>query len=152
MFRGRITMRQVRIALVLGLVVAAMNCAWAGECKKGEHKGDKKEAAVKGTISVAKVAETSYPDLAKIGLDAAVKTALAAEPGKVLKVELEEVNEFLVWEVEMVKDAKTIVTISVDAGDGKVLLKETEDPKDADEDKGDHKGDGKDGDDEENEE
>ena len=143
-------MKPVRIALVLGLVVAAMNCAWTGECKKGKDGGDKKEAAIKGTISVAKVEETAYPDLAKIGLDAAVKTALAAETGKVLKVELEEANDFLVWEVAVVKDAKTIVTVTVDAGDGKVLLKETEDPKDADEDKGDHKGDGNDGDEDDN--
>jgi len=144
-------MKHVRIALVLGLVAAVMNSAWAGECKKGEHKGDKKEAQVKGTISVAKVSETAYPDLAKIGLDAAVKTALAAEPGKVLKVELEEANDFLVWEVTVVKAAKTIVTVTVDAGDGKVLLKETEDPEDADEDKGEHKGDSKDGDEEDDE-
>ncbi len=145
-------MKCVRIALVLGLVAAAMNCAWAGECKKGEGNDDKNEASVKGTISVAKADKTAYPDLARIGLDIAVKNALAEQAGKVLKVELEEVNDYLVWEVEVVKDARTIVTVTVDAGDGKVLLKEAGDPEDADEDKGEHKGDGKDGDEEESEE
>ncbi len=80
-----------------------------------------KNQPINGTIRVERQAEAEYPAMAKIGMEQAMKAALAAVPGKVLKAELDDENGFLVYEIEVVADNKNVMKVKVDAGDGKVL-------------------------------
>jgi uncharacterized membrane protein YkoI len=60
-------------------------------------------------------------EMAKISLDSAVSEALKAVPGKVLKIELENENGYLVYGVEIAKLDHQVADVKVDAGNGKVL-------------------------------
>jgi hypothetical protein len=97
-------------ALVAGLVVAGAGFAGPGQ---SEFRN--------GTIRIEKHAEAEFPSLAKIPMDQAVRMALAAVQGQVLKAELEDENGFLVYGVEVVTADKTVKDVKVDAGSGKVL-------------------------------
>lgn len=77
-----------------------------------------------GTIRLRQYSEADFPSLAKVTPDQAVQSALGAENGKVLKMELENENGFLVYGVEIVTADKSIVDVKVDAGSGKVLAKD----------------------------
>jgi uncharacterized membrane protein YkoI len=79
-----------------------------------------------GSIQIKSNDEAGFAGMAKIPLDSAVKAALAAVPGKILKVELENENGYLVYGVEVVKATRQISDVKVDAGDGKVLKIETD--------------------------
>ncbi len=79
-----------------------------------------------GSIQVRNVDEVGFVDLAKTSLDSAVKAAITAVPGKVLKAELENENGYLVYGVEVAKADRQIADVKIDAGNGKVLKIETE--------------------------
>jgi hypothetical protein len=64
-------------------------------------------------------------DLAKIDQSAAEKAALQAVPGTVESAELEEENGYVVYEVQVAGDDGQDYHVDVDAGNGKVLHKET---------------------------
>jgi uncharacterized membrane protein YkoI len=72
--------------------------------------------------------------LAKISLDSAMNAALKQVPGKVLRIELENENGYLVYGIEIVKTDHQIVDVKVDAGNGKILKTDYDH-----EDKEDHK-------------
>lgn len=74
-----------------------------------------------GSIEVRNGDEAGYTDLAKFSFNSAMKAALDAVPGKVLKGELENENGFLVYDVEVVKSGHQIDEVMIDAGNGKVL-------------------------------
>jgi uncharacterized membrane protein YkoI len=74
-----------------------------------------------GSIQIKSDDEAMYAEMAKISLDSAVSEALKAVPGKVLKVELENENGYLVYGVEIAKADHQISDVKVDAGNGKVL-------------------------------
>ena len=74
-----------------------------------------------GSIRLMQQPESSFPSLAKITPDKAVAQALKTMQGQVLKTELENENDFLVYGVEVVTADKSIVDVKVDAGSGKVL-------------------------------
>jgi hypothetical protein len=74
-----------------------------------------------GSLRVRNVDEGAFADLANIPFESAVKTALTAVPGKVLKAELENENGFLVYGVEIAKADRQIADVKIDAGNGKVL-------------------------------
>jgi uncharacterized membrane protein YkoI len=99
--------------LVVGLAVAGASFAKSDD---SEVRG--------GTISLEKQVEADFPALAKITLDQAVQKALDAVPGRVLKMELQNENGFLIYGIEVVTADKTIVEVKVDAGSGKVLATE----------------------------
>lgn len=61
------------------------------------------------------------PDLAKISFQAALKAALAAVPGRVIKAELEVEDGSLMYSFEIVTAAKIVTEVEIDAGDGTVL-------------------------------
>ena len=84
-------------------------------------KADNREIRF-GTIQVGNHMESEFPDLAKIDPYEAVKTALKKVEGKLLKVELENENGFLVYGVEVVNKEKSIIDVKVDAGSGTVLV------------------------------
>lgn len=104
-------------AAVIGTGVLVSGLAIAG----GSFAKSEQSEVRNGTIRVENQAETDFPAMAKIKMDQAVQTALAAVPGQVLKTELEDENGFLVYGVEVVTADKTIMDVKVDAGSGKVL-------------------------------
>jgi hypothetical protein len=79
-----------------------------------------------GSIQVRNVDEVRFVDLAKTSFDSAVKAAITAVPGKVLKAELENENGYLVYGVEIAKADRQIADVKIDAGNGKVLKIETD--------------------------
>jgi uncharacterized membrane protein YkoI len=76
--------------------------------------------------------------MAKVSLDEAVKAALQSVPGKVLKVELEDEDGYLVYGVEIAKADRQIADVKIDAGNGKLLKidQDRNDGKDRDEAEG----------------
>lgn len=87
----------------------------------------KSEPAIKGTISVGKVAIKDFPRLAKISMANAVAAAKEKVPGKDLSSNLEAEDGFLVFSVEIQKKSSEIVEVVVDAGSGSVLATNKED-------------------------
>jgi len=83
-----------------------------------------------GTISVGQHTESEFPDLATVTLTEAVQSATAHTAGKLLGVELESENGFLIYSVELVTPDNSIMDVKVDAGSGEVLA--------VDRDKADH--------------
>ena len=90
------------------------------------------QSKLTGSIAVKGTDEAGYADMAKVSLDGAVQSAIQAVPGKVLKVELEDEDGYLVYGVEIAKADRQIADVKIDAGNGK-LLKIDKDRKDADE-------------------
>ena len=85
-----------------------------------------KEAGLTGSIQVKSNDEAALAGMAKISLDSALKEALKAAPGTVLKAGLENENGFLVYAVEIANADRQIIGVKVDAGNGKVLKVETD--------------------------
>jgi hypothetical protein len=69
--------------------------------------------------------KAGFAGMAKISLDTAINAAIAAVPGQVVKVELENENGYLVYGVEIAKADHQIADVKIDAGNGKVLKIET---------------------------
>ena len=110
-------------------IVSALCCltamialpAMAGE-KAAETK-----AAPQGSIRpVGKVKPADLPALAKISFESALKAALTAVSGQVIKGELENEDGILMYSFEIVGANKAITEVEVDAGNGKVLATEDE--------------------------
>jgi uncharacterized membrane protein YkoI len=75
----------------------------------------------KGSIQINNKDEAQFAGTAKISMDSAMNEALKQVPGKVLRVELENENGYLVYGVEIAKPDHQIVDVKVDAGNGKIL-------------------------------
>jgi uncharacterized membrane protein YkoI len=78
-------------------------------------------ASQKGSIQINNKDEARVADMAKISLDSAMNEALKQVQGKVLRVELENENGYLVYGVEIAKPDHQMVDVKVDAGNGKIL-------------------------------
>ncbi len=74
-----------------------------------------------GTIKIYKFDERTYPGMAKISFDHAISIAMKECPGKLLELELEALEDYLVYQVEIVTGDYNIMEIFVDAGNGAVL-------------------------------
>jgi uncharacterized membrane protein YkoI len=61
---------------------------------------------------------------AKIGLEGAMKVALASAAGQVIKAELGMKGDKIVWNVEILTTEEAIMTVYVDAVSGSVMLTE----------------------------
>lgn len=109
-----------KIMTVIGSVVLAA-CITIGGVAMSAQK-----ANPIGSIKIKSDDEAGFAGMAKIPFDSAVKAALTAVQGKILRVELENENGYLVYGVEVVKADRQIVDVKVDAGDGKVLKIETD--------------------------
>ena len=118
------SLRSLRSAGLLALAVsaAALTTLSAAEVSKSSIRADDK------------LKETELPALAKISAEDAIKAALAAAPGKVLKVELEAEDGGLVYSVEIVGADKVVTEVEIDAGNGKVLDIDREEAKDHEQD------------------
>jgi len=110
-------------ALLLNIAVAGMSLA------------DSDETEIRnGTIRIEKQSEAQFPSMAKISMEQAVKQALNAVQGQILKTELEDENGFLVYGIEVVTADKAIVHVKVDAGSGKILAMDRDQADDNDHD------------------
>jgi len=116
--------KKLIIAIGSGLLAIGLAVAGAGswESGDGEVRG--------GTIRTENRLEADFPAMAGITPEQAVQKASAVVPGRVLKTGLEDENGFLVYGVEMVTAQKTVVDVKVDAGSGKVLSMELDEPDD----------------------
>jgi len=73
-----------------------------------------------GSIKITNDNEANYANLSKVTLDQAIASALKAQPGKIIKAELENEDGYLVWGVEIASNNQ-INEVKVDAGNAKVL-------------------------------
>ena len=105
--------RLVTSALALAVSFTAFSCA-------ENSKGEKKTPAA-SIRPAGKVAAADLPALAKISFDAALRAALVAVPGNVIKAELEVEDGNLMYSFEIVAANKKVTEVEIDAGDGKVL-------------------------------
>jgi hypothetical protein len=96
----------------------------------GTAFGDEAETEIEnGSILVQQIYD--YPHLAKINMNDAMDIALAKISGDILKAELDKENGFLVYEILVATPERTISEITVDAGNGQILLVEEEDGDDS---------------------
>jgi uncharacterized membrane protein YkoI len=114
-----------KTGIVIGIAVATVLAI-------GGLAVSSQQSKLTGSIAVKGTDEAGYADMAKVSLDGAVQSAIQAVPGKVLKVELEDEDGYLVYGVEIAKADRQIADVKIDAGNGK-LLKIDKDRKDADE-------------------
>jgi uncharacterized membrane protein YkoI len=73
-----------------------------------------------GSIKITQDNEANYANLASVTIDQVLASALKAQPGKVIKAELENENGYLVWGVEVASNNQ-INEVKVDAQNAKIL-------------------------------
>ncbi len=72
---------------------------------------------------------------ARITASKAAKIATTALPGKVIEIKLDDENGYLIWEVEIIDANGHETQLKIDAGNGRLLVAESEDDEDKDEGK-----------------
>jgi len=78
-----------------------------------------------GSIKVDEdIPEEQLPRLATVGIETAITTAHKTMQGKITKAELDEAEDFLVWEVEVAHEGGSVTVLKIDAGNGKLLAAE----------------------------
>lgn len=100
------------LMIVGGILLAGLIALGAGYAQ---------QSGIAGSIKVSDHEEAKFAEKAAISMDDAINAALKQVPGKVLKVELENEDGYLVYGVEIVKADKSVADVKVDAGNGKVL-------------------------------
>jgi uncharacterized membrane protein YkoI len=109
-----------RLGMITGVFLAAL-FAFGGMALSAE------QANQTGSIPIQSD-EAGLVQMAKIPMNAAVNAALKQVPGKVLRAELENENDYLVYGVEIVKADQQIVDVKVDAGNGRILRTDSDKP------------------------
>ncbi|MBI4178399.1 PepSY domain-containing protein [bacterium] len=104
-------------------LIVALSCATgtAMVFAKSEDPDEK----ISGSIPIPDESVT-LANLARVNLIDAVKSALAAVPGKAVSAELEDEAGFLVYSVEIVSGEK-VTEVKVDAGNKRILRTEVQD-------------------------
>jgi uncharacterized membrane protein YkoI len=82
------------------------------------------EKKIKGTIQIKGEKQVAFAEMARIPLPAAVNSATQKYPGKAIKVELTNLDGYLVYEMEIVTKENTVLDLAVDAGNGAILKTE----------------------------
>lgn len=100
------------LMIVGGILLAGLIALGAGYAQ---------QSGIAGSIKVSDHEEAKFAEKAAISMDDAINAALKQVPGKVLKVELENEDGYLVYGVEIAKADKSVADVKVDAGNGKVL-------------------------------
>jgi uncharacterized membrane protein YkoI len=103
------------ILLIAGVVIAGVSVAIASVTEK--HTADK---AINTQISVKENKDV------KVTIEDAKKIALLAVPGTIVKEELKNGTENVVYNIE-INNGKTTIAVKIDAVTGTVLEKEIED-------------------------
>ncbi len=79
----------------------------------------KEEKAAVGSIRPAgKIRPADLPSMAKVSFDTAMKAALAAAPGHIIKAEPEVDDGYLIYSFEIVGADKSITEAGIDVGKG----------------------------------
>ncbi|MGB5453696.1 MAG: PepSY domain-containing protein [Sedimenticolaceae bacterium] len=126
------------IALTLGGVLAGSGMyAFAENAKKSDAKpfeGIVVEDVIvmeqlptevqSGSIKVGDANEQAMAKLAKLDAANALQIAAQAAPGKVIELQLDEENGFLIWEVTQMTPKGEELQLKLDAGDGRLLAAE----------------------------
>lgn len=79
---------------------------------------------ITGTIPVKGEKEIAFAEMAKIAMVDAINGAVQSYPGKAIKAELKNRDGFLVYSIEIVSQDNTLMELTVDAGNGNILVKE----------------------------
>ncbi|RLL51758.1 hypothetical protein D8Y20_08725 [Mariprofundus sp. EBB-1] len=78
-----------------------------------------------GSIAVDEdTPKTQLSQLATVGIERAIAIAHQTLQGKIIKSELEEAEDYLVWEVEVIPEKGSPMELKIDAGNGKLLAAE----------------------------
>ena len=108
--------KYIRLLLATASLAAVVTASAVSAAAKEE------KPSAPGSIRPAgKVAPENLPALAKISFSDALKAALAAVPGSVIKAELEVEDGSLQYSFEIVGADKKVTEVEIDAGNGKVL-------------------------------
>jgi hypothetical protein len=93
-----------------------------------------------GSIKVGNDNEPAMAKLAKLGAVDALQIATKASPGRVVELQLNEENGFLIWEVTQWTADGEELQLKLDAGDGRLLAAELggQDDDHVDRDEGEH--------------
>ena len=92
------------------------------------HAKEEKSAATGSIRPVGAVKSAALPALAKISFEAAMKTALHAAPGAIIKAELEVEDGSLMYSFEIVGAHQSVTEVEIDAGNGQVLGVDHDEP------------------------
>jgi uncharacterized membrane protein YkoI len=108
--------RTTRFAVALGAAIAISTSAVL-------RAEDAEETPIQGTIRLSNTQdrEVVLVESAKISIEQAVKAAVSRDNGAVQRVELENEDGFLVYNVELVSADKKLHEVKVDAGNGNIL-------------------------------
>lgn len=110
----------LRSLIVVGCLAALSTAnTWSAETAAKQPNTERKVVATIRPILGTKPVD--LPALAKIPFEKALKTALNAMPGEIIKAELEIENGNLMYSFEIVTRQKVVMEVEIDAGDGKVL-------------------------------
>lgn len=101
-----------RAILIAGMVIGVAGIV--GEMVWSAEKGKSKEEEARQVIAMA----TS----AKIGLEGAMQAALESVAGQVVEARLEKNGDKIAWNVEILTTDEAIMTVSVDAVSGSVMM------------------------------
>jgi hypothetical protein len=111
---------------LIGAAVVCLVVFGAAAVGLGLARADEVEVR-SGSIPVGTRPESQLKGLAKITPAQAIQAAQARAGGRVLEVELENENGFLVYGVEIRRPDRSTVDLKVDAGNGRVLAMERDD-------------------------
>ncbi|WP_405219111.1 PepSY domain-containing protein [Agrococcus sp. Ld7] len=131
-----------KYAVATGIVAATLALGGAGiamatsdsedTAVTGTVEAPPEETAADGTEVETTDAEedATLRDLATVTPDEAEAAALAAVPGTIREVDLDDEDGFVVYEVEVTAADGTVTGVLIDAGDASVLAQEAEDADD----------------------
>lgn len=91
-----------------------------------------------GLIKVGDSNEQTMTKMAKLSVFDAIQIANKAAPGKVVELQLDKENGFLIWEVSKIAEDGQEVQLKLDAGNGRLLAAETGDHHDEKDDDDEH--------------
>jgi uncharacterized membrane protein YkoI len=103
--------------------VVALGAAIAISTSVALRAEDPKETPIQGTIRLSNTQdrEIALVESAKISIQQAITAALSRDNGAVQRVELQNEDGFLVYNVELVSADKKLHEVKVDAGNGNIL-------------------------------
>jgi len=91
-----------------------------------------------GLFKVGDSNEQTMTKMAKLSALEAIQIATKAAPGKVVELQLDKENGFLIWEVSKIAEDGQEVQLKLDAGNGRLLAAETGDHHDEKDDDDEH--------------
>ncbi|HZC35843.1 MAG TPA: PepSY domain-containing protein [Chthoniobacterales bacterium] len=125
--------------ICLGAALGVLMAAAFPVISKAE---DPKETPIQGTIRLPDQGnqKAAQAALAKISIQQAINAAASKQAGTVHRVELQNEDGFLVYNVELVSADNKLHEVKVDAGNGNILRVDSNSSEQENENEGDEKG------------